>query len=114
MKDTLILIVICIVFLGILSFAWSYVINYHVRRKAQEDEYERKYNWIQCHVETMDTTPANYEAITRMLICLSHLPHKNKEKTSVLTNKFYIRFHEERIARLTDDEHTPEQIFRIR
>ena len=109
---TLLLIGICIVFVGVLSFAWAYATNYHVRRKAQEDEYERKYNWIQCHIETLPVTPQNYDSIMRMLICLGKLPHKNKEKTVVLTNKFFIRFQDERLERITDEEFTPGQTFR--
>ena len=111
---TLLMIGICIVFLGILSFAWSYAINYHVRRKAQEDEYERKYNWIQCRIFKDQRTIENYKSIERTLICLASLPFRNKEKTSALSVELWDKWSEQRnqIRDEKVDEFSPEEVLR--
>jgi hypothetical protein len=111
---TLLLIGICIVLTGILSFAWAYAINYHARRKAQEEEYERKYNWIQCRILSDQRTISNYKSIERALICLAHLPYRNKEKTCVLSVELWDKWSEQRnqIRDEKTDEFSPEETFR--
>jgi hypothetical protein len=111
---TLLLIGICIVFVGVLSFSFAYATNYHVRRKAQEEEYERKYKWIQCRIFKDKRTISNYKSIERALICLGHLPYRNKEKTIKLSENLWLDWSEQRIQIRDErsDEFSVEETFR--
>jgi len=101
---TLVFALSCFMLLVLLCIGYWYVDKWHARILCQAKEYERKYNTIANCIDCMPVNSQNYDTILRMLASLGQLKYKNKEKTVVLTNKFWIRFQSERIIRLSEDE----------
>jgi len=90
---TLTIIGLIIIAFFIFLFAYAYAINYHVRRKAQEDEYDRSFKIIQDVIYSSDIAACNYDHIQRMFCALNKLPHKDKRRTHELyTAEFLVRF----------------------
>jgi hypothetical protein len=108
----LLAIILLVLSSGLLMIAYYFADKWQFRVNQEQKEYDYKYDLISCHIESMPVTPENYDAIYRMLTCLGKLPYKNKEKTEVLTNRFWIRFQSERLARLGEDEFSPYETFR--
>jgi hypothetical protein len=70
------------------------------RNAIRAKEYDDKYDQVEKFIETMRPDAQHYDFIMNELIELSALKWKNKEKTVVLTNKFFIRFGQERLRRV--------------
>jgi hypothetical protein len=81
-------------------------------KRLQEIEYERKYLKIQNYIWELEITIPNYERIKRMFSCMNKLPHKNREKSSVLFVGFLTKF--EKVVRelQSEDEFSANEIFK--
>lgn len=90
---------ICVAFAGIFFLIGYWIVHAGKRAAQRENEYEQLYSeitkMIDCKLAAINE--ANYDFIIDELIKLGKLKHKDKEKTSVLTVKFFRKY--ETIAR---------------
>jgi hypothetical protein len=88
---TIALYLIIVVPLMLLQDAY---VKYRKKKRCQEFEYERKYRFIKNAIEKYEVCQINYDYLMIILTHLCNLPHKNREKSSVLRNRFFERFGE--------------------
>jgi hypothetical protein len=87
-----IFIPICIAFVVIVwSLIWHYS-PWKRRRIGYKRDYNMKYNRISCLVDTAVIDHKNYVWISSLLHHLGQCPYKNREKTQVLSMRFWDRF----------------------
>jgi hypothetical protein len=99
LKVTLALIVSGFLFVVIYYF----IDKWTDRRRAREYEYNYRYSLIQYRIDFDNHTSGNYESLMRAITCLSELPYKNKEKTSVLFNDFMIKWKAEKTIKTNEE-----------
>jgi hypothetical protein len=68
----------------------------------REREYEKLYLCIEAYIETYEINEWNYKTILNELVNLGQLRYKDREKTSVLTTKFFRKYRD--IAKLKAKE----------
>ena len=89
----LIKFVICsfgvVVFLTCIYFIWKEI---RKERKANELAYDMKYLHIQDAVTKWEVCESNFAYLKDQLKQLGHLKHKNREKTTVLTVSFFMKY----------------------
>lgn len=78
-------------------------------RRANENLYNIKYLWLQDAVQSYALHRDNFNYLKTHLIILGQMKFKDKERTSFLTTKFFIRF--KRFAMDEVSEFSPESIF---
>ena len=110
MKATILLVVI-------LMILWIIIWSVSALLKSRKDEikaYESRYLRIQYFLDNCSVTSENYDICMGMLTRLGDMRYKNKEKTIVLSNHFFIKFKEERMKRISEEceELSPEETFR--
>jgi hypothetical protein len=86
----------------LLTVYWIYA-EMKAEKIYKKNEYELTYKTIQHFVNFSSASAENYDTGMNMLEHLGQLPYKNKEKTIVLTNQFFIKFQCERIKRLLEN-----------
>jgi hypothetical protein len=69
-----------------------WIVEYDKEQLKREREYENLYSEIYNMIESYYIYDANYKYIKDWLIELGKLKFKNKEKTSVLTVKFFTKY----------------------
>lgn len=112
MKPSTIIISLLILSGAIFVIQWTWR-EWRKEQRAKEHEFNLKYSMIQRFIYSAQVTPENYDIIQRMFMCLNKLPHKNREKTSVLyVSEFLFKFKEEVRRRQTEDEFSPEETFK--
>jgi len=108
-----------LIFIGLcILLAIVMIVGYYFATKLQDivikrcKEYEQKYKIIKFRIDYDPQTAENYSSIDRMLTCLGKLPYKNKEKTIVLKQHFWITWSHQRSCRLNThlDEILKEQM----
>lgn len=87
----------------ILCIVAYYIVYYGNRQLKRELEYEEFYKKIACNIETWPVGSIYYNLIIRQLEKLGQMKFKNKEKTIVLTNRFWEKFAVERMKRIIDN-----------
>jgi len=65
-----------------------------------EQEYNRKYEKIEKIIETYKVEERNYNWIQTLLEHLGQMEYKDGERTSVLSNKFWLKYTDIRLKRL--------------
>lgn len=88
-KDLIIPIIIAIL---VVLFIYDQYLEYRRRQLQREKEYELKYKQIFSLIAKAEVCNRNYDLILAHLIDLGQMRHKNREKTEVLTMKFFMRF----------------------
>jgi hypothetical protein len=81
--------------IGLTSFASIpfYLLWLWGKKAAQrENEYEQLYSRIEGYIEMHSIDLVSYKTIMDELIKLGKLKHKNREKTSVLTCRFFTKY----------------------
>ncbi|HUX57119.1 MAG TPA: hypothetical protein VMV77_09100 [Bacteroidales bacterium] len=66
-------------------------------KRGNERFYKLKYDYIQDEITKRAVTPENYQYLWNQLEQLANLQYKNKEKTVVLSNRFWVKFYCERV-----------------
>jgi hypothetical protein len=86
----------------VLAITGYYFWEYGKRQAQRAKEYEKKYFCIERIIDNYSMNEINYDWIVTLLENLGSLPYKDKEKTSVLTTKFFIKYSEIRLKRLNE------------
>jgi hypothetical protein len=91
MKTTAILTAL-VYFVALLSLlfliAW-WIIEYGKKTVTEAQEYEKQFVYCDDLIEFRDKTKENYDLIENELLKLGQMKYKDKERTSVLTCKFW-------------------------
>lgn len=98
---------IILLFFMLMGIIWWLLAEWGKRVSEQALTYDRIYNSIKLAIENDTVNNTNYKCIKKRLECLSELPYKNEETTTILRNQFLEKYAEYHQA----DEHSPESIF---
>ena len=82
--------------------AW-YISEYGKNQARQYQEYEHLYSRITYVIDEYDITEQTYDYLMKLLERLGQMKYKDKEKTSVLTVKFFVKYSEIRLKRLNEN-----------
>jgi len=82
------------------------------KQKALELQYDMKYLWLSNLIGTSEITMKNYKKILHQLAELGQLEWKNREKTTVLTMRFWNLFADMAAEDATQDDYSPEEVLR--
>jgi hypothetical protein len=93
-------IAIILLFLAGLFYLAYLLVELQRKRNKQEDEFEITYTWLSGLIETKQVNSDNYDYLLNELKKLGQLPHKNKEKTVILTTNFFMKFKDEAKKRI--------------
>ena len=111
MKDFIYYILYLAAILGLIKFIMWYGKN-ETKKAAQELQYDIMYLNLKTIINDWEVNEKSYHAIWKFLATLEHLPHKNKEKTTVLTETF-LDIYRPIIEELkSEEEFSPESILR--
>jgi len=88
--------------LGLAMFIFAYCSGYNYATKLERrlNEYASMVRDIDKMIDTYPKEEANYDIIENELIKLGQLKHKNKEITSVLSQKFWNEFYNVKLNRI--------------
>jgi hypothetical protein len=91
----------CIVLFLMAMFviAWA-IYKYGKNQLKAENEYDLLYKEISKEINDREATAHNYDILMYKLGKLSKLPYKNKEKTSVLSVNFFMKYKAEAEKRI--------------
>jgi len=91
----IILIIFAAMVIFVITWYWQ---EWKKTKRNRENIYNMKYLWIEDNMENLAVNEDNFRFIRGCLCELGNLKHKNREKTCVLTTKFYFgRFMNEAI-----------------
>lgn len=77
------------------------VLEWGKKQLALENEYEKKYEMINRIIDSYEVCELNYDGIMLLLENLGQLKWKNHEKTVVLSNKFWLKYSDIRMKRIS-------------
>lgn len=91
MKDSTIFLLVIASTFGLIKFIIWYG-KYQAKLARQELQYDIMYLNLKTIINDWEVNEKSYHAIWKFLATLGHLPHKDKEKTTVLTQEFLRRY----------------------
>ena len=90
--NTLTTIYLVILFFMIITVACYFIWEEGKRNAKNAADYDKFYSQIYVIIETHEVCEMNYKWIMRLLTRLGKMKYRNKEKTSVLTMRFFRKY----------------------
>ncbi len=114
METTFLTTLICFLLFIAALFVCGWIICEVGKRNAERaKEYETKYKRTEDIIDNYEVCDANYDWLMSLLEHLGQLDYKDKERTEVLTMRFFRKYETIAKERASEFEHSPENAFGI-
>jgi len=102
-------LIILLFIAGMLSLI---LIGKHNAKRAKDQlRFDMQYYCANRCVDLLEVNESNYHLLFKQVWGLDNIPHRDKEKIAVLKTKFVRKYEEIKMEMLSEDEHSPAQIF---